>query len=103
MRRERMARSHVSLGGDGDEAVEVPDEAGEGEECECGVEEAVAGVEGEAVGEVVEGLDEEGIHLAVANIGGDLPLVFRGGDEVIHEDDEEEVPDHGLVIVAGYV
>ena len=51
------------------------------------------------VTEVVERLDHEGTDLAFADIGGDLPFVLGGGDEVVDQDHEEKIPDHRRIIV----
>jgi hypothetical protein len=68
--------------------------------CDRRVEQPVASIEADPVGEIIQRLDQEGADPTIADIRGDLPLVLRRRDEIIHEDRQEKIEDYRLVLVA---
>src|SRR5918996_343162 len=68
--------------------------------CHERVNESAAQENAEPVGEVTHRLGQQRIDLAFANVGGDLPFVFRWRDQVAHQEREQIVINHRAVIVA---
>ena len=78
-----------------------PEDAQDREERHRRVEKARTDKETGAVGEEVERFEEQGAELSLADLGGDLPLVLRGGDQVLHQKDDQEIEDHLAKVVPG--
>ncbi len=81
-------------GGQGEVFAEEEEEEPDGDEGHDGVDGAAGKVEGEAVGEVADGADEELADVTVLDVGGDLPVVFGDGGEGVDEGDDQVVADH---------
>ncbi len=70
------------------------EEGGHREEGDAGVDEAAGGIEAEAVGEVIDGFEEELADGAFADVGGDLPIVLGDGGEGVDDGDEQVIGGH---------
>lgn len=81
-------------GGQGEVFAEEEEEEPDGDEGHDGVDGAAGKVEGEAVGEVTDGTDQELADVTVLDVRGDLPVVFGDGSEGVDEGDDQVVADH---------
>ena len=64
------------------------------------VQQAVTDKKSHPVDEVVHRLDQERVHLTIADIGRHLPLIVSGRDQTIeHQDQEEVVYDRSVIEV----
>ena len=77
-----------------------PKDTDHGKQGDGGVEQSGADKDAGAVGEKIKRLEQEGTQLPLADLGRDLPLVLRGGDQVVDQQNNQEVEDHLSIIVA---
>ena len=86
--------------GQADVVPVIKEDQGDGREGDEGVNQPAAQKDTEAVAEITDRLGEKRIDLSFPDVRRDLPLVFRGRDQIAHQDGEEIIIDHRPVIVA---